>query len=174
MTLAELKKLDAGKGEQIPTLQEVIDVIKGKMKLLIDVKVPPPIEEKLVKIIEDSNMEEDTVVTVYSSPHHTEVKRVKELNPRIKTGALFNNPPIDLQLALDLHTDVLHIGDYRYATRDLVERAHKHGLAVFIGTTDDPKELRRLVEIGVDGITTNDPAVLDEIKRQFHSAAFRS
>ncbi len=165
MTLEELKRLDAGKGERIPTLQEVIDVIKGKIKLLIDVKDPPPIEKKLVKIIEDNGMEEDTVIIIYSFPNHTEVKRVKEMNRKIKTAALFNTLPINLQLALNLHADILHIGNYRYATRDLTEEAHKHGLSVIVGTTDDPEELRKLIKMGVDGITTNNPAILDEVKR---------
>jgi len=165
MTLDELKRLNAGKGERIPTLKEVIEVIKGKMKLLIDVKVPPPIEKKLVRIIEDNNMEEDTIIIIYSFPNHLEVKRVKELNPKIKTAALFNEPPIDLQLALKLHVDVLHIGNYRYATKNLIEEAHKHGLSVIVGTTDDPDELKKLVAMKVDGITTNNPAILDEVKR---------
>ena len=38
MTLAELKKLDAGKGQQIPTLQEVIDFTKGKVQVIIEIK----------------------------------------------------------------------------------------------------------------------------------------
>jgi len=174
MTLEELKRLDAGKGERIPTLQEVIEMIKGKIKLLIDVKDPPPIEKKIVRIIEDNDMAEDTIIIAYSFPNHTEVKKVKELNPKIKTAALFNTLPINLQLALNLHADILHIGNYRYATRELIEEAHKRGLSVIVGTTDDPEELRKLIKMGVDGITTNNPAILDEVKRSIYRGIYTS
>jgi len=164
MTLDELKRLNAGKGERIPTLQEVIDAIKGKMGLLIDVKAPPPIEKKLVKIVEENGMEEDTIIIVYSWSNRTAVKRVKELNPRIRTAALFNYPPIDLPLALRINADILHIGKHWLATKEIVDEAHQKGLFVIVGTTDEPKELERLVRMGVDGITTNDPGILDRVK----------
>ena len=44
--------------------------------------------------------------------------------------------------------------------RALVERAHELGLQVHVWTIDDPAEMRRLVEIGVDGLMTDEPAVL--------------
>ena len=81
---------------------------------------------------------------------------------------MFNILPINLQLALNLHADILHIGNYPYATRELIEEAHKQGLSVIVGTTDDPEELRKLIKMGVDGITTNNPAILNEVKSSIY------
>ncbi len=96
MTLKELKSLDAGNGEKIPTLEEVIDLVKGRCQLLIDVKDPPPIEKKIVNLIECTGMESDTVIIAYSYPDSLEEKRIKEINPKIRTAALFNEAPVDL------------------------------------------------------------------------------
>ncbi|HID90399.1 TPA: glycerophosphodiester phosphodiesterase [Candidatus Bathyarchaeota archaeon] len=166
MTLEELRGLDAGKGERIPTLEEVMGLVKGRAGLLIDVKDPPPIEREIVRITEGYGMEGDVIIIVYAFPRHTAVKRVKELNPGIRTDALFTAPPVNLRLALELGVDVLHVGGYRLATRDLVEEAHRHGLLVIVGTTDGMTELRGLIEMGVDGITVDDPVALYRAMRQ--------
>lgn len=49
------------------------------------------------------------------------------------------------------------------ATPELVETAHRHGIAVHVWTIDDPHEMRHLLDIGVDGIMTDRPAVLREV-----------
>jgi len=50
--------------------------------------------------------------------------------------------------------------------RRLVERAHEAGMQVHVWTIDDPEEMRRLVEIGVDGIMTDEPAVLKAVLQE--------
>lgn len=49
------------------------------------------------------------------------------------------------------------------ATPELVEVAHRHGIAVHVWTIDDPAEMRHLLDVGVDGIMTDRPAVLREV-----------
>ena len=49
------------------------------------------------------------------------------------------------------------------ATPELVETAHRHGIAVHVWTIDDPDEMRHLLDIGVDGIMTDRPAVLKQV-----------
>ncbi len=54
-------------------------------------------------------------------------------------------------------------GPVTVVTPRFVERAHRRGLAVHVWTIDEPAEMRRLLDLGVDGIMTDRPAVLREI-----------
>ncbi|MBM3687726.1 MAG: glycerophosphodiester phosphodiesterase [Actinobacteria bacterium] len=50
-----------------------------------------------------------------------------------------------------------------FAEPRFVERAHGHGLAVDVWTVDDPADMERLLDLGVDGIMTDSPSVLREV-----------
>ncbi len=95
--LYELKQLDAGswydkkyKGEKMPLLEEVIDLIKGtNMDLNIELKAGsifyPGIEEKVLKMIEKYNIKEQVII---SSFDHYALVKIKSLDSEIKTGIL--------------------------------------------------------------------------------------
>jgi glycerophosphoryl diester phosphodiesterase len=55
------------------------------------------------------------------------------------------------------------IGEIMVVDERFVERAHDHGLAVHVWTIDEPDEMERLVDLGVDGIMTDRPSVLEAI-----------
>ena len=60
-TLEEVKRLDAGKGERIPTLQEVIDLVRGKVVLQIELKGPDT-AEPVVRTVEQNNIENEVLL----------------------------------------------------------------------------------------------------------------
>src|SRR5437868_4519466 len=96
-TLAELKRLDAGNGERIPTLHEVLDWAKNRKAILdIEIKNAPVyydgIESKVVDALDSSGMTERSVVISFD---HQAVKRVKELDARVVTGVLYAARPVD-------------------------------------------------------------------------------
>ena len=91
VTLAEIQTLDAGKGERVPTLQEVIDVVKGRAVLQIELK-GLGVEEAVVQAVEANQMVDAVVVTSF---RHYMVRRMKALNPRVSTGVLFRCLPLD-------------------------------------------------------------------------------
>ncbi len=158
MTLKELKKLDAGRGERIPTLQEVIDLIKGKKKLIIEIKSSGA-EEKVIQIIENNNLKDDVIIVSF---YHPVVKKIKELSD-IKTGVIFSSQPVNaVKLALDANADIM-LPNWKYITPEMVEDAHKHGLLIFSWTIDEPNDIKRMVEMGVDGIATNKADVAKEV-----------
>ncbi len=156
MSFSDLRKLDAGKGERIPTLQEVIDLVKGRVGLVVELK-DPSVTDKVAGILAENNFTDQTLVTSFI---HSAVKRIKELNPQIKTGVIFRSAPVKpSQLALDANADAL-FPHYTYVTTRMIEDAHSSHLRVNIWTVDTREEIENYVKMGVDGVVTNKPDLL--------------
>jgi len=64
LTLEKLKKLDAGKGERIPTFEEVINYVKEIAILVVEIKVTN-IEKSVVKIVEREGIEKGVMITIF-------------------------------------------------------------------------------------------------------------
>jgi len=154
-TLQEIKRLDAGKGEAIPTLQEVIDLIDRRVMLVIELKEEGT-ERSVVDLIIRNNLFDKACVISF---WHRLVKTVKEMDSRIKTGGLLVGSPVDACIATHASADAL-VMKYSFVDREFVKIAHKKGLKVFIWNIDDQDLLKPYVDMGVDAIGTNDPRVL--------------
>jgi glycerophosphoryl diester phosphodiesterase len=159
-TLEELKKLDAGKGETIPTLQEVMDLIDKKVKLVIELKEEGA-EKAVVELINGNDLVDDVYVISF---WHRLVKRVKEIDGRIKTGVLLVGCPVDTSVATQACADAL-VMRYTFVDRPFVEMAHKDAIKVFIWNIDELSLVKPYADMGVDGIGSNDPRVLVEYFR---------
>ena len=84
-TLAELKELDAGKEEKIPTLEEIMDLADKKVKINIELKgdnTAKPVLNMIEKYVDEKGWKYDDFLV--SSFNHNELKKFKELNPKIK------------------------------------------------------------------------------------------
>jgi len=158
MSLKELKKLDAGFRESIPTLREVLGLVKGKATLAVELK-EEAIEDKVVGLVEEEGFEAEVLVTSFL---HDALRNVKGLNPEIKTGVIFRSRPVNpVQLALDVNADCL-LPHYKYVDQSMVEEAHRRNLAVYPWTVNSKEDAQRLVAVGVDGIVTDKPDLLVE------------
>jgi len=159
-SLEALKKLDAGKGETIPTLQEVMALIDKKVRLVIELK-----EEGAEKAVVELIHRNDLVDSVYViSFWHRLVKRVKEMGESIKTGVLLVGCPVNTSVATQASADAL-VMRYTFVDKPFVEMAHKEGLKVFIWNIDHSTLVKPYADMGVDGIGSNDPRVLVEYFR---------
>ncbi|MGQ4891629.1 MAG: glycerophosphodiester phosphodiesterase [Candidatus Njordarchaeia archaeon] len=162
MTLEELKQLDFGEGEKIPTLEEVLKFAKNKIALNIELK-EPDIVDKVVALVESYDMVDDVII---SSFYHNALVKVKELNPAITTAPLFMHRPVSVaNLANITNSEGLHPW-FEYVDKKFVEEAHKRNLFVNPWTVDDEETMRKMIEVGVDGIITNDIETLAEIISQ--------
>jgi glycerophosphoryl diester phosphodiesterase len=156
-TLEEIKKLDAGKGEKIPTLKEVIEFVKDKVRLIIELKEEGT-EDKVVELIKRYDMFDSAYVISF---WHMLVKKIKEMDSRIKTGVLMVGCPVDTCIARSASADAL-VMNYAFVNKELVYKAHQEGLKVFIWNINDRDMLKPYVDMGVDGIGSNDPRILVE------------
>jgi len=155
MSLKELKKLDAGKGEKIPTLEEVIELIDGKIVLVIELKAEGT-EKKVVEFINKNKLKNVIVISFF----HQLVKNVKELDKDIKTGVLFSANPIDpVQLAENAGAEYV-FPHYKWVDKDFVDKCHKKGIKVSAWNIDTLEELKDFLKLGVQTIGSNRPDIL--------------
>ena len=155
--LDDLKNLDAGKGQTIPTLQEVMDLTGNKVRLVIELKEEGT-EKKVVELVKRNKLEDSVYVISF---WHELVKTIKGIDSCIKTGVLLVGCPVDTCVATQASAEAL-VMKYNFVNRHFVERAHEEGLKVFVWNIDDRHLLKPYVDMGVDGIGSNDPRVLVE------------
>ena len=158
MTLEQIKRLRINNNEEIPTLQEVIDIIKGKCKLNLHIKEKRTLSN-ILKIIKDNALYNEVLL---SSFNEKTLIYIKEIDPRIKTGYLLRRPtPFYVDIGKRLGADYLHPA-YKIATKRMVKRAQKYGFKVNIWTLKDKKSVLISRSYGVDGLITNDPLLYED------------
>ncbi|MEM2926945.1 MAG: glycerophosphodiester phosphodiesterase family protein [Candidatus Bathyarchaeia archaeon] len=156
LSFEELSKLDAGMGERIPLLEEVIDLVKDKAILQIELKGEGTVEPVL-RIIEDRDFSDRVVLTSF---FHNRVRKVKELKPFIKTGILFVGRPLDpVHMARVAKADGIHI-NYMTVDKEIVQEVHRAGLKVTVWNVDEPGDANRMIDLGVDAIGSNKPDIV--------------
>lgn len=161
LTLAEIKQLDAGKGERIPTLQEVIDLVRGKVVLQIELKGPDT-AEPVVRTVERNSIENEILLTSFV---HDRLREARRLNPGLALGALWSNPPDDAcEQAVDMGALGIHI-QYENIDAQLVQKAHGHGLLIRAWNPDTAEEIQQMIDLGVDAVGSNRPDLLIALGR---------
>jgi len=164
-TLAELKRLDAGgwfhpsfKGERIPTLPEALALTKGRCKINIEIKGFPleytGIEERILEDLREAGFPLEDVFV--SSFNHFYLVRMKELAPELPVATLFHGLPVSLR---DFPGEIVHPIWYTVGDR-LMKMVRESGRKVNTYMIDDEERFRRMVHFGVDGMTTNVPALI--------------
>ncbi len=185
--LADLQRLDAGSwfnarfaGERIPTLREVLEVIRGHgneaVRLNLETKydargpAPPANFENLV--LEQVRAAGLSGRTIVQSFYYPSIVRVKTLDSSMTTAALRSplNPPLDhVAVVREAKADIYSPG-FRLVTREAVEALHRAGIPVVPWTVNEPADMERLLAIGIgalrgDGIITDHPDRLIQVLR---------
>ena len=174
MTLAELKQLDAGRrfgapfaGERIPTLEEVLEAVGGRVLLNIELKSTSPrdtgLERVVIALVERHGLSQRVLL---SSFNPISLWRAKRLAPHIAVG-LLHAPELPFPLRRGWF-GFLFRHEARHPEHTMVNARYKawaerRGYRVNTWTVDEPSEMRRLIALGVDGIITNAPDVLGGI-----------
>lgn len=167
-SLRELKALDAGSwfsssfaGTRIPTLEEAIELVKGKAQLNIEVKAGPDtypgLEERLVELLKRHSFVDQALVTSFD---RQALLRVKELELRTRIGVLLARRVRDLvTVAQGARANAVCL-EHSLLTKADVESCHKERLGLYLWTVNDIHEMRRLIDLGVEGIVTDRPDLL--------------
>lgn len=172
-----IRMLDAGSwkgagyaGEKIPFLDEITATVPSGKKLYIEIKCGPEVLSALKKAIDDSGIKERIVIIGFGFDTVAEAKKLMPGIPaywltgtqkNADTGAF---DPLDIALVEKVKSAGLDGFDVHFGglTQEFADAVHKAGLGLYAWTVDDPLEAKRLVSLGVDGITTNRPGWLRE------------
>lgn len=153
----KLARLDAGKGEKIPLLSEVIDAVrKHDKELVIEIKCRNA-EEKVMGIVKGKDYVEKSIVISFD---HRIVKKVKKICPSIRTGCLLVGLPVHAyKLIEDANADMLSV-NADTVDNGLIKECHRKGYKVMVWNVDERKEFLDFKKMGADYIGTNVPSVV--------------
>lgn len=169
-TLEEIKKLDAGSWfdakynrERIPTLDEVLDIVPKGTFVNVEIKNlihhQGIIEKKVVDIIRKHSRMDDVVI---SSFDHYILRNLRDYDDEIKIGVLiYANiiEPLSYIEEKGFKAYSIHPTE-EYTTGDFVKKCHEMGYKVYVYTINDQKRAKKVKDMGVDGIISNFPRVL--------------
>ena len=166
MTYKEVRRLDAGswysveyKGEKVPGLREVLELAQGKIKLNIELKPADNSEElarKTVALIEKYNMENDCVITSFSS---SALSAAKSCDENIRVGYI-------LSAAYGEYYDMKNIDFFSvnaaFLSKRTIDAIHNSGKQVYAWTVNNKDSIKNLTNKGVDGVITDNPVLARE------------
>ena len=173
-SLAQIRRADAGswfavdfKGERVPTLQEVLELARHRALVLIEIKADF-IAERILHVVESMAAASQVIIQSFNPQN---VHRTKLLNPGIPTALLVGQLPTTPSRvrARRLVKQVLRTGAnalsiwHATLTPPLFEEMRKRGIAVWAWTVDQEIIMRDLALMGIQGIITNYPNLLNEV-----------
>ena len=157
-TFDELRALDAGQGQQIPTLAEVLELIDNQVAINIELKGPGtayPVFKVMDQYIKTGSYTLDRFII--SSFDHPELNKFKALSPEVSIGCLIGCIPADLAaIATSVQADYLNVSE-EFISQELVDDAHRRGLKVLVYTVNELDDIAFIKSLGVDGIFSNFP-----------------
>lgn len=159
LSLAELKKLDMGKGEKIPTLQEVFNLVDRKAKINVELKgsgTALPVVKIIKKYITQNGGDYSDFLV--SSFYFNELKKVRELGKKLIIGVLTIKPTDNvIKFANKIKAKYLNVGA-NYLTKEFIKKAHAQGFLIYVywlaGVVENIKQAK---EMDVDCICSNFP-----------------
>ena len=176
-TLAQLQALDAGRfkaarwaGEHIPTLREVLATVPPGKRLVVEIKAGPEVIDPLAAdLIVAALQPAQTILIAFDLETAVLAKKClpslfvlwlgdpRRHGMRVRPAMMVRRMAAQARV---LKLDGLDLFAHRCLDAKLVEEIHAAGLQLFVWTVDRPRTGRRLLQAGVDGITTNRPDVM--------------
>lgn len=142
-----------GSAEWIPTLEEVLGAVPARVGLVIELKAAGTAAPVVGLVRKFRALERVTIISFDLSL----LREVRGLEKGLALGALWAKPPRDaVAQAKSLGAGMIDV-NYRHVTERLVEQAHAEKLQCVVWTVNRVSEMRRMMKLGVDGITTDFP-----------------
>ncbi|MHA2007305.1 MAG: glycerophosphodiester phosphodiesterase [Promethearchaeota archaeon] len=160
MSLKELKKLNFGENETIPELWELIELAKGKVRLLCEIKAQG-ISEKVINLLRKEMLVDSTIIQSFNIEVLLEARKIE---PSLTLAAIVPNnenyiPEWEerkklIDKVIDLKFSII-VTRFKNLDALFLNYCHKNRLKVFVYTLNTKKNMKRYIKMGVDGIIVN-------------------
>lgn len=166
LTIAEISEIDIGRlfskkftGEKIPTLNDVLEEVKGEARLIVEIKPHAPgreIAAEIVKLIEEHEMLDDVYIQSFD---YKILEEVRKTNSRIKIGQLMYMAAGNLS---SLDVDFYSI-EQNMLSKQLISKARKDEREVWVWVVNKEDDIKEALRYDIDGIITNYPERVQDI-----------
>ena len=157
-SLVELQKLDAGKGQKIPTLTEIFETIGSQVKMNVELKgsaTAKPVSQIIRQFVDGGKIRQEDILV--SSFMIDELLIVRKLFPDLKIAPLFYKLPEDFsEIASKLQAWSINV-NIKFLIENDVKQVHASGYKLYVYTVNKTEDKARMQAWGVDGIFTDFP-----------------
>jgi glycerophosphoryl diester phosphodiesterase len=161
LTLAQVRALDAGGGERVPTYEEVLQLVAGTgVKLLLDIKQSDTLDKRAVVGL--THAHRATLDVIVGPRSVDDLRAFQALDPNLRTIGFIPRVE-DIDAFVDAGVHIIRLWpDWIHRDPDLVGRVRRLGRPVWTTAGAAPRddELARLIGMGVNGILTDYPALM--------------
>lgn len=157
---AEIQSVDIGQGERIIGLADGLDAVRGRAALLIDLKA-----DGLAGQIVETVRRSDAGPVVVCGHFWESLREIKRRAPEVGTSLTLDHAWRQRHGSGTIEridTDAVTV-DWRILDLALIARCHARGLAVLAWTVDELSVMRRLLTMGIDGLTSNRPDLFAQV-----------
>ncbi|MFX1565238.1 MAG: glycerophosphodiester phosphodiesterase [Promethearchaeota archaeon] len=154
LSLEELQKLELNGQLKIPTLQEVVEVVKAYPEVLVMVEIKPEnIEDSVLNVLCEGNIENQIIISSY---HTSVLRRIHEEDEKVQTALIFKKPMADaLQIASSIGCSSI-APKIHLISQELVCESRQVGLTVCPWAVNTIEDLRRVIDLGLEVIITDE------------------
>ena len=158
LDLDSIRNIEVLNGFTIPTLEEVLNLINGRVMLNIELKGSQTAiltDQMLQTFFEKETWSAEKILI--SSFDWEELKLFYEVNQKVPIAILTEDDPLDaLPIAKELNAVAIN-PNYKSLNKENLTKIHKKGLKIYPWTVNQPEEISALLALGVDGIITDFP-----------------
>jgi glycerophosphoryl diester phosphodiesterase len=157
MTLEQIQRLNAGNWQRIPTLEEALDIADQALGVILELKVEG-IGAEAGLIVKRHGF---TGPLIYASFMMEELQRVRQAEPSAQVMVLLREPLAPDPVADAVEIGATHVGlPYAMVTPALLQTYRNLDKRVFVYTVNEPQEIQRMRDLGVDGIISDYPDLI--------------
>lgn len=158
LTLEQLRALDAGHGERVPVFEEVVDAVGSPVQAEIKDTAAARV---LCRVIEERKLHDRVTVISFHDDALRETREQLPGTPLVLVAG--HSTPTVPERARELGARMVSC-ELQWLEEDTVKRCHDEEIRVISWTVNTDEDLRRVRELGLDGVVTDVPSVVRAVR----------